>query len=77
MYAHKSVIEIACRLPRKSRSTGPYLINDQMQLLVAILCADKYFWKSEFGLWIFEVSGSCQKPGGQEACHQVNIPLMM
>lgn len=44
-------------------SAGPYLINDQMQLLVAILCADKDFWKSEFGFWIFKVSRSCQKPG--------------
>lgn len=42
---------------------SPYFINNQMQLLIAILCADKYFWKSEFGLWIFKIGRSCQKPG--------------
>ena len=34
-----------------------------MQLFVAVLCADKDFGESEFGLWIFKVGGSCQKPG--------------
>jgi len=42
--------------------TVPHLIYDQMQLLVAVLCAHEYFRKSEFGLWIFEISRSRQKP---------------
>lgn len=42
--------------------TPRYLINNQMQLLIAIICADKYFRESEFGLWIFQIGGSCQKP---------------
>lgn len=59
-------------------SAGLYLINDQVQLLVAILCADKYFGKSEFGFWIFKVSRSCQKPGKQGGeCHWVNTPVMV
>lgn len=49
-----------------------HLINDQMQLLVAVPCADKYFRKSEFGLWIFEISRSCQKPGEQRSAQMNN-----
>lgn len=54
-----------------------YLINNQMQLLVAVLCADKYFWKPEFGLWIFKIGRSCQKPEENIGVHGgVNIPIM-
>lgn len=42
--------------------TPLHLIDDQVQLLVAVLSADKYFRKSEFGLWIFEIRRSGQKP---------------
>lgn len=55
--------------------TLPYLINDQMQLLIAILRADKYFWKSEFGFWIFKISRSRQKPGENREHGWVNIPV--
>lgn len=46
-----------------SRSWLLYLINNQVQLLIAIFCADKYFWKSEFGLRVFKIGRSCKKPG--------------
>lgn len=39
-----------------------YLINNQMQLLVAVFCRHKYFRESEFGLWIFQICWSRQKP---------------
>lgn len=54
----------------------PYLINNQMQLLIAILGADKYFRKAEFGFWVFEISRSCQKPGDNRQHDCVNIPVI-
>lgn len=57
-----------------NRSDLLYLINDQMQLLIAVLCADEYFRKSEFGLWVFEIGRSCQEPGEDRGERWVNTP---
>ena len=55
-----------------NRSELLYLINDQVQLLVAVLCADKYFGKSEFGLRVFEIGRSGQKPGEDRAANFIH-----
>lgn len=60
LHAHKQLNELSLGLTCNGRpSVLLYLINYKMQLLVAALCTDKYFWKSEFGLGIFKIKRSC------------------